>query len=162
MQLIFEKFTPEDFESYYQLVGDLQVMAMITERSTPPEEARRDYETLLSKNALDPDCGQFKILDASNRQFLGLAKLEVEAADSDEAEVGYMILPQYWGQGIGGAVADWLVERANAHVGLHRLFAIIDPANVPSKKILLRRGFESVEFRDFDGLPGEILEFRLR
>lgn len=162
MQLIFEKFTREDFESYYQLVGDLQVMAMITERSAPREQARRDYEALLSKNALHPDCGQFKIIDASNRQFVGLAKLEVEAADSDKAEIGYMILPQYWGRGVGGAVADWLVERANAHLGLRRLFAIIDPANVPSKRILLRREFESLEFRDFDGLPGEILELRLR
>ena len=40
---------------------------------------------------------------------------------------------------------------------LNQLYAIIDPKNIASKKILEKQGFVHQEFRDFDGLPGEIL-----
>ncbi|PJK14863.1 hypothetical protein CO613_04080 [Lysobacteraceae bacterium NML07-0707] len=41
---------------------------------------------------------------------------------------------------------------------LERLFAIIDPANIASRKILVRHGFVHQAFQDFDGLPGEVLQ----
>ncbi|OTW77740.1 GNAT family acetyltransferase [Bacillus thuringiensis serovar sumiyoshiensis] len=37
------------------------------------------------------------------------------------------------------------------------LKAIIDPNNIPSRKILLSVGFTSEKVREIDGLPGEIL-----
>ena len=33
--LLLEKFTPQDFDDYYRLVGNADVMAMITERALP-------------------------------------------------------------------------------------------------------------------------------
>jgi [ribosomal protein S5]-alanine N-acetyltransferase len=50
------------------------------------------------------------------------------------------------------------VARAERQPTLESLFAIIDPANIPSRKILINNGFVSREFKDFDGLPGEVLE----
>ena len=41
--------------------------------------------------------------------------------------------------------------------GLPKLYAVIDPANTPSRKILVKQGFIHHEFKNFDGLPGEIL-----
>jgi RimJ/RimL family protein N-acetyltransferase len=156
MELVLEKFTSQDFESYFRLVGDSRVMAMITERAIPLHEAKCDYEKLLTRNNIHPELGQFKI--HAGGHFVGLAKLEVLEEKSTTAEVGYMILPEYWGQGIAGRVASLLVEKAQTQPRLQSLFAIIDPANLPSKKVLLNNQFTSREFRDFDGLPGEVLE----
>src|SRR5690606_7466208 len=103
------------------------------------------------------DYGYYKITEAASGAFIGLAKLEVEQADSDEAELGYILLPEFWGQGIGSRVAKQLIDRARELPGLKRLFAIIDPNNIPSRKILTNNGFISEAFRDFDGLPGELL-----
>lgn len=96
-----------------------------------------------------------------NHDFIGLAKLEIKTENDKEAELGYMILPKYWGKGIGGKVAQSLIESARKHTGLTRIFAIIDPKNIASRKILINNGFESKEFKDFDGLPCEILELQL-
>ncbi|WP_047304651.1 GNAT family N-acetyltransferase [Pseudomonas fluorescens] len=156
MEFVLEKFTPQDFDNYFRLVGDSKVMAMITERAIPPDEAKRDYEKLLASNCIHPEFGQFKILSAKDGRFIGLAKLEVSEASAITAELGYMILPEYWGQGIASQVTGLLVTKAQAK--LKSLFAIIDPANVPSRKILLKHQFTSREFKDFDGLPGEVLE----
>lgn len=153
-----EKFTENDFPYYFQLVNNEKVMEMITERSIPLDEAKNDYQELLDNNSIAPDFGSFKILDATSNEFIGLAKLEIKDKESNEAELGYMILPQYWGRGIGGAVAKQLLEVAKKYGLIDKLAAIIDPKNLASRKILVNNGFVSKEFIDFDGLPGEILE----
>ena len=155
--LTLHKFVPHDFEDYFQLVGNARVMAKITERALPRDEAKTDYENRLSRNSIAQDYGYYKITDTASGAFVGLAKLEVEQAHSKEAELGYILLPEYWGRGIGSRVAKQLVDRARELPGLKRLFAIIDPNNIPSRKILTNNGFVSEAFRDFDGLPGELL-----
>lgn len=154
-QLTLEKFTAADFADYRQLVGNAEVMAMITERALPEHEARADFDKLLANNGLHPLFGSFKVRDAAGR-FLGLGKLTLESADSREAELGYMLLPEYWGKGWGGRIAAQLLALAQTQA-LDGIFAIIDPANVASRKILTKHGFVHREYKDFDGLPGEIL-----
>lgn len=160
MALMLEKFTDADFAEYFSLVGNEQVMAMITERGLSESEARKDYEQLLENNRFHADYGCFKVSD-TDRGFLGLGKLALEEAGSRHAELGYMLLPEFWGQGWGGKIAAQLLARANSEE-LDRLFAIIDPANQASRKILVKNGFEHQEFKDFDGLPGEVLQLRLK
>ncbi|PJK10425.1 GNAT family N-acetyltransferase [Lysobacteraceae bacterium NML95-0200] len=158
MPLAMHKFDSADFADYFRLVGNPQVMAMITERALPEDEARAEYAKLLENNGWHPAFGSFKLLD-ENGAFLGLGKLALESADGSAAELGYMLLPEYWGQGIGSRVAAQLLAVANAQAPrLERLFAIIDPANVASRKILVRHGFVHQAFQDFDGLPGEVLQ----
>ncbi len=159
--LTLEKFTLADFAYYLQLVGNAEVMAMITERALPESEARADFDQLLANNRLHPLLGSFKVLDADGR-FLGLGKLALESANSDAAELGYMLLPAFWGQGLGSAIAAELLARAQQVPTLRRLTAIIDPANTASRRILEKLGFAHHEYRDFDGLPGEILTRALR
>jgi len=92
---------------------------------------------------------------------LSVAKIEIKAKDDQEAEIGYMILPKFWGKGIASKVGKQLIEIAKSQEEINRLFAIIDPKNLPSRKILINNGFVSKEFKDFDGLPGEVLELTL-
>ena len=79
---------------------------------------------------------------------------------SNEAEIGYMILPKYWGRGYGTGVANQLIEIASL-LGLEKIQAIIDPENVASRKILSNQGFISEIVCEIDGLPGEILSKKL-
>ncbi len=158
MDLILEKFTPQDFDDYFKLVSDPKVMAMITERAIPAEEAWRDYEKLLVENTLHPDLGHFRVLEAGSRNYLGLGKLAVEVAEADRAELGYILSVEHWGKGLGNRIAASLVAIAERQPTIRTLFAIIDPANIASRKILLNNSFVSREFKDFDGLPGEVLE----
>lgn len=158
MKFSLTKFEAQDFALYYQLVGDAQVMAMITERALSRSEAENDYAQLLENNTLHTELGQFKIVDAQSNAFIGLAKLALDNDHIDTAELGYMLLPTYWGQGIAGQVTSLLIHKAQQLPELTQLFAIIDPANVASRKILINHLFESKEFKDFDGLPGEVLQ----
>lgn len=161
LNIVLEQFKVADFKLYFELVSDESVMEMITERALPLAEAQVDFAKLIKSNALDLQYGSFKIIDRDTGDFIGLAKLEIEELGSVTAELGYMLLPEYWGKGIGSLIAKTLIEKAQQRNQLQKLVAIIDPKNSPSRKILVNNRFESVSFEDFDGLPGEILELKL-
>lgn len=161
MKIILTKFTESDFSNYFKLVNNEKVMEMITERAIELEEAKKDFEKLIENNRLTPSFGNFKILNEDTNEFLGLAKLKITEANTTKAELGYMLLPKYWGKGIASTVGRRLIETGKKQNSLKRIFAIIDPKNIPSRKVLTNNGFYSKEFKDFDGLPGEILELNL-
>jgi len=159
--LFLTKLTKSDFPQYYLLVGNEQVMAMITEKALSIQEAEKGFEKILNGNALHPDFGFYKITDSISGNFLGVVKLEIEKQAPKEAELGYMILPEHWGKGIGGKVSEMMLNKARLSDVLEKITAIIDPKNIASRKILINNGFHSLEFKDFDDLPGEILVLNL-
>ncbi|ATZ67686.1 GNAT family N-acetyltransferase [Acinetobacter haemolyticus] len=160
MEIKLEKFNIQDFDYYFQLVSNTEVMAMITERAIPRDEAEYDFQQLITNNQLYERFGNFKILDADTNEFIGLAKLEIKEIDADELELGYMLLPSYWGKGIARKVSQHLLEEAKSQNLINKIFAIIDPKNIASRKILTSQGFIHKEFKDYDGLSGEILELK--
>lgn len=149
-----------DFENYFSLVKDERVMAMITESGLSEKEARAKFDDMLKDNELYPDFGYYKITDSKDT-FIGMIKLEINTPKAIEAELGYLLKPEFWGKGIGGETSKFLIDKARNLDNLKRIFAIIDPDNLASRKILINNGFTSKEYRNFEELPGEILELEL-
>jgi RimJ/RimL family protein N-acetyltransferase len=87
---------------------------------------------------------------------MGFAKLEITKEKPEEAELGYMLLPEFWGNGFGSEIAETLLEEAISDPNLTRVYANTDPNNVASRKILINNGFTSEEVGEIDGLPSEI------
>lgn len=154
------KFQNGDFESYFSLVSNEKVMAQITEYAIPVEEAQINFQKLLIRNEKHQHFGSYKIYDSSINEFIGLGHLTVDEEDIEVAEIGYMIKPEHWGKGYGSVIAKVLIERAKK-TELKTLKAIIDPENIASRKILIKRGFVSERICEIDGLPGEILSKKL-
>lgn len=156
-RIYIEKFTSVDFDEYYKLVSDENVMSMITERGIPLDETMKNYNLLLKNNELHKSFGNFKVIETSTNNFIGSALLRVKEESSTEAEIGYMLLPTYWGKGIGGEIARLLIDKAKYETQINKITAIIDPNNTASRKILINNGFTSEKVCEMDGLPGEIL-----
>ncbi|TGB03709.1 GNAT family N-acetyltransferase [Halobacillus salinus] len=150
------KFREQDFNDYYRLVSNQAVMAQITERAIPLEEAQANFEKLLVRNGLYERLGSYKIYEADTNDFVGLGHLTRSEESKEEAEIGYMILPEHWGKKYGTEVARMLIELAE-QTELQKLMAIIDPANRASRKILVNQKFASEKVCEMDGLPAEIL-----
>ena len=155
-RIYLEKLMPQDFESFYALTGNEKVMAMVTERPLSEEEALKKFNYFLENNELHKSFGSFKVLEMGSLKLLGFAKLEITKEKPEEAEIGYMILPGFWGQGYGSEIAFHLMEVAKSEPRLKRLWANTDPNNAASRKILINNGFESELVGVIDGLPSEI------
>ncbi|MFP3412773.1 GNAT family N-acetyltransferase [Bacillus sp. SIMBA_074] len=155
-KLHFKKFEATDFDQYFQLVSNEKVMAQITERTIPLGEAQNDYKKLLKRNKKHRLFGSYKVYDSITNEFIGLGHVTVNEDATNEAELGYMILPEHWGKRYGSGIAEELMDIAK-QTDIKVLKAIIDPNNIPSRKILINVGFTSDKVCEIDGLPGEIL-----
>ena len=151
------KIVPEDFEPFRALTENEQVMAKITERPLTEEEARRKFDDMLQNSGLDPQLGSFRVIEKESSKLVGFAKLEITPEHREEAELGFMLEPEFWGRGLGGEIARILLDVARSHPRLKRVWANIDPENAASRKILLNNGFVSEKKGVIDGLPSEIL-----
>ncbi|GAA0778905.1 hypothetical protein GCM10008908_36540 [Clostridium subterminale] len=84
------------------------------------DEANRNYNVFLSNNELHKSFGNFKVMEFTTNKFIGSALLKIKEKSSREAELGYMILPSYWGKGIGSEVAKPLIEKAKEERQLNK------------------------------------------
>ncbi|OMF06327.1 hypothetical protein BK129_11660 [Paenibacillus amylolyticus] len=155
----FIKYTQPDFDDYYALVSNMEVMKQITERAIPEQEARSQFESMLEFNERST-CGHYRVYSEDGAG-VAYAKLIPDQVDPTKAEIGYMILPEHWGKGQGTSIASRLIIQAQA-AGIGSLYAVIDPGNAASRRILTRQNFVSTWTGDYDGLPGEILELNLQ
>ena len=150
-RLLFEHYSETDFERYFQLVSNAQVMKMILGRPLPEEEARERFKNMLVVNQVNPKIGHYKVSDRLTGINIGQAKLEM--VESHQAELGYLMLPEYWHKGYGSEMAQALVKLSRKISEIHSLIAIIDPENVASKRILEKQGFQMDYEGEYYGLP---------
>lgn len=95
-KLYFNKFEAIDFNLYFQLVSNEKVMAQITERAIPLEEAQTNFKNLINRNEKHQLFGSYKVFNSITNEYIGLGHVTVNDANVQEAEIGYMILPEHW------------------------------------------------------------------
>lgn len=59
----------------------------------------------------------------------------------DDVDIGYALLPQYWGQGYAREAAAATLQHAVRDIGLRRVVAITSPGNASSARLLESLGF---------------------
>lgn len=59
-------------------------------------------------------------------------------------EIGYILHPEFWGQGLAYEALSALVDRAFARFAVPALTADVDPANIASQRLLGKLGFSEV------------------
>ncbi|WP_340373340.1 GNAT family protein [Peribacillus sp. FSL E2-0218] len=58
------------------------------------------------------------------------------------AEVGYELNQAHWGKGIAGEALEAVVRYGYHHFQLERIEALIEPANIPSQRLVEKQGFK--------------------
>lgn len=141
-KIYFEKFCSEsDFEYMTEILFNERIMTMSYGRIFTPEEAKKYYGRVINNNEKHKDIGTFKVLDNDTREFMGICGLTPIEGTSN-VEIEYSLLPQFWGKGLGTEIVRKSVLNAQKVEGIDNIVATVDPENVPSKKVLLKNGFE--------------------
>lgn len=98
-------------------------------------------------------------------KYVGLFTIKEIDMAHYRGELGYSVLKEEWGKGIGGEGARHVVDYAFRQIGIHRLFAMIMPYNIPSQRIVKSLGFEQeAHFKDMHFYQGkfyDMLQFSL-
>lgn len=158
-RLKFTHISPGDFPLYALLVMDEDVMKFITGNALSFEDAQLRFQKALELSQLLPDAGFFVARQIANDEFIGISKL-VQIADN-QYEVGYMVLPGYWGKGFASEMTESMISLARKNDFTGELIGIVDPENPASIKVLTKFGFELYETGQIDGLDAAYYKLKL-
>lgn len=80
---------------------------------------------------------EFKISGA----FVGAAGFNNWSVNQGKAEIGYWLLPAFWGKGLAFEAINAICQFGQEEMCLDRIEAIIESENTSSKKVLTKTGF---------------------
>jgi len=151
--------TPADLGLYHELLNNAAVA-----RTMGGHRTREQLSAALERHlaAWDRDgFGPLLLFDRETGAFVGRGGLNrVTVLGADEIEVGYALLPAYWGRGLATEIARASIETAFDDIGCDSVvgFTLVD--NAASRHVLEKCGmsFER-EFVHFD-LPHVLLRVR--
>ncbi len=154
--LSFGKYEERDFDQYYAVVQQDEVMQYISGKGLTIEEARAKFRSILGQSAAEEPLGYFKIYNDAE-VFIGDCKLVHYKHDPDLLEIGYILKPEYWGKGLGTIICKSMLALADEVAPLKDIIGLIDPENIASKKLLEKFGFTTIFSGIEDELPTEKL-----
>ena len=111
-------------------------------------------------NRYENDLGGMNVLiEKSTRNFIGQCGLLVQEVDGESRlEVGYSMLPKYWGKGFASEAAIKCKEFAFGTNFSESIISMIHPENIASKKVAIRNGMTLSKEGSFHGMPTQIFE----
>jgi ribosomal-protein-alanine N-acetyltransferase len=71
---------------------------------------------------------------------VGAGRITIEAHEHQGGSIGYWVMRPSWGGGYATEIARGLLRFGFGELGLHRIFAIVEPDNVASVRVLARAG----------------------
>jgi len=130
VNITIRKMQPGDADALYRLLSDPEVM-----RHLEPPFDREKTETFLHHAGLTEP--PLVYAAEANGDFIGY--VIYHAYDADSVEIGWVLLPEYWGRGYASALTDRLIDRARQE----RKSVVIEcaPAQEATKRIASKKGF---------------------
>lgn len=101
--------------------------------------------------------GRWAVIQKKSGQFLGWAGLkkvlETVNGYSNHYDLGYRLLPEYWGQGVASECASASLVYGFTRLSLQVIYAAAHIKNMASNRILVKNGFlETGQFEYFGAL----------
>ena len=159
-RLEFRLLKKSDFETWLPLFDNKDVARFLAldETKSKKELCEVWFEKVFNRYANDLG-GMNVLIEKSTGNFIGQCGLLVQDIDGKlRLEVGYSILPKYWGKGFACEAAIKCKEFAFAHDFSDSLISVIHPDNIGSRKVAIKNGMKLTKQVEFHGMPAQIFE----
>lgn len=140
-RLILRPWREEDAERLYRLCRAPEIGAGA---GFPPHESPDMSRAVIRDVLSQPET--YAVVNRRSGEVIGSASLMLSLEGSEskrpgDAEVGYWIGREYWGWGFATEALGALVRHAGEDLGLRRLWGVIFPGNIGSRRVLEKAGF---------------------
>jgi ribosomal-protein-alanine N-acetyltransferase len=144
-RLAFRDFVEEDFPLYCSVFTDEQVMQYAyNDRFSLKEECRASFNSILQNSGITQGRlnYEFAVFALSDERFAGFAEIGIDKINAAGGcgEIGYFLLPDYWGMGFATEIARSLIDLCFTGLGLHRVQAHCNSHNVRSENVMRKAG----------------------
>jgi RimJ/RimL family protein N-acetyltransferase len=118
--------------SFIKNIGDRNVRTM--------EDARAYIEDFPLASYAEFGFGPYFTEERTTKAGIGICGLRQRPA-FDAPDIGYALLPEYWGRGYAYEASVALMSFAKSNLGIARMLGFVNPDNVPSIRLLEKLGF---------------------
>ena len=143
-RLGFSKWKEEYFSLAKKLWGDIRVTGLIDSRGKLSDEQIKEKLQLEIANDEKYKVQYFPLFLLENNDFIGCCGLRPYDLTKKIYEIGFHLIPEYWGQGYGAEAAIKIIKFAFEEVSANELFAGHNPNNHISGKLLIKLGFDYI------------------
>lgn len=136
------QITADDWDLFQSLNQDPAVISLCFDEPSP-EAIKESFESRLPAWNKSSDhwlCLTMTLTETGEK--IGVTGFRMAEG---KAEVGYLILPKYHGQGFGTESLKALLKWASEEQGIQSFGAIVTEGNVSSEKVLTKSGFSLKE-----------------
>jgi ribosomal-protein-alanine N-acetyltransferase len=110
------------------------------------EETREALRKQIEWTRCHPQgCGKWAVVSREDDQIVGWGALVPLPGRPQDVEVGYIISPLYWGQGLATEAAAALVDYGFRVLKLPAVFSMVNPANLPSIRVTQKLGMSRID-----------------
>lgn len=139
--IYFRRLSLTDAPAIHMLLRDPAVTRFTSwPRQDSPAAAEAHIKELLMKQGAGSHCYAAVVLKSCD-SVIGIMIMFNIVQASKQAEIGYVLAQQYWGQGYGTEMVMLTSEHAISQ-GFHRLYARVIAANTASARVLEKNGFQ--------------------
>lgn len=132
MDITIRRMQPGDADALYRLLSDPAVMRYLE----PPFDRAQTEDFLRRAGLAEPP---LVYAAEENGDFIGY--VIYHAYDEQSVEIGWVLLPEYWGRGYASALTERLIDRARQE----QKSVVIEcaPAQAATKRIAIKKGFRA-------------------
>lgn len=134
---------PDDAEPMLMLFQEPETMRYVGGPITTLDEVQKRLDVYLNYAEKKPGLGTFIVESNESGKMMGIcvARQAEYDVNSDLFEVGYILAPEYWGQGFVSELLPRLCEYLIERSGASQLVAYTHPENTTSQHLLKKVGF---------------------
>ena len=139
-KLILRPYTFEDIDVVHSFLCDFENAKYLLWKTESLDQTRRQIETAIEQAGKQPITKYFFAIELSkNNKMIGGCSIELDM-QANEAEVGWVILKDNWGRGLGTLIARALIEFGFSELKLRRIYAVCDSENIASYRVMEKSG----------------------
>jgi len=144
-RLIFREFEPKDYSLFSSIFSNETIMKFAYMDQIVNENEMASYFNKVVKNTKNiekKDSYEFAVFLSSNDYFIGFADILVcyQLSRIKHGEIGYFLLPDYWGKGYATEIAKTLVNTCFVNLNMHKAVASCNANNPQSEKVMQKIG----------------------
>jgi ribosomal-protein-alanine N-acetyltransferase len=140
-RLLLQQVVPDDQPFIFEGLSHPQVIPYYGVSYRTLEEAARQmewYRTMVTTGTGIP----WKLVLKETGEKMGVISVYFYRPEHRKAELGFWLLPQYWGKGYALEALQPIIRYWQQEKRLHRLEAFVETGNSASSKLLQRAGFQ--------------------
>lgn len=135
-RLITRFLTKEDIPAWVKFIEHKEATQFFPHSDLSPHESACQWVHRQLSRYAEKRYGLQALIDRNTGKMIGQGGLLLQEVDGEtELEVGYHILPEYWGQGYAPEAARLFIDFAFQNGLAHSVISIIDTRNNKSKRV---------------------------